>query len=80
MSEFKLVKKAIKVVVGEANYEVVKPTVKQVEEFSKCAGTLDDLLNFLNLLGLPKEVARDFQFDSLKELVAMIIPQEEKKS
>lgn len=80
MSEFKVVKKTIKVVVGEDSYMVSKPTVAQVEEFSKKAGTFDDILEFLDMLGLPKAVARDFQFESMQELVTMIIPQEQKKS
>lgn len=80
MSEFKVVKKTIKVVVGEDAYMVSKPTVSQVEEFSKKSGTFDDILDFLETLGLPRAVAKEFQFESMQELVTMIIPQEQKKS
>jgi hypothetical protein len=76
--EFNVVKKYIKVVVGESSFEVVKPTVAQVEAYSKGDGSFDSLLEFMAQLGLPKDVARDFQFDSLQELLKMILPQEKK--
>jgi hypothetical protein len=76
--EFKVVKKVIKVVVGDETYMVSKPTVSQIEALSKKESNVGTLVEFLAELGLPKQVTYDFELDSLNELVALLMPQEKK--
>ena len=80
MNEIKVVKKQIKVVVGKDNYLLTIPSARQIKAFSerKDAETIDGVIELLDMLGLPKDVAWDIDSGSLSQIVSGLIPSEKK--
>lgn len=81
MSELKIVKKSVKVEVGEKAYIVSKPTSRQIKDFAdKKDNSIDATIALLDTLGLPAKVAWDIDADSLSDIVKALMPSSEKKS
>lgn len=82
MSAINLTKKLIKVSYEGKEYLVAKPTTKQINEFSKSNDkSIDAIVAFLDLLGLPSDVSWNIDAESLQEIVEALIPKvAEKKS
>lgn len=73
--EIKVVKKVIRVVVGDDAYEVKKPTVGQAEKYSKLEPGVSNTLAMLDELGLPSAVSQELDLDTLQEIIAALMPQ-----
>lgn len=81
MSEIKVVKKQIKVTVGDRDYLVSKPTSRQIKEFADSKdNSIEATIKFIDTLGLPADVSWDIDADSLAEIIQAIMPTGEKKS
>lgn len=72
-------KTKIKVGIYDKEYEIFKPTVKQAEFFAKEAGSLDDkdklakTVEFMSLMGLPKDVSENMEIEHFAQLVEFIV-------
>jgi hypothetical protein len=68
---------------GEA-YKISFPTVKQSQEYGKSVESADDsdatgkLLDFLEGLGLPKNVAEEMESEHLTQVIAALVPSQKK--
>lgn len=62
------------------NYKLCKPTVDQVEKFSKSkkSETIEGTKDFLAELGLPKNVTGTLQVEHLKEITEKLVGSEKK--
>jgi len=82
MSAINLTKKSIKVSYEGKDYLVAKPTTKQINEFSKSNDkSIEAIVAFLEVLGLPTDVSWNIDAESLQEIVEALIPKiAEKKS
>jgi hypothetical protein len=82
MSAINLTKKSIKVSYEGKDYLVAKPTTKQINDFSKSnEKSIEAIVTFLELLGLPTDVSWNIDAESLQEIVEALIPKiAEKKS
>ena len=82
MSAINLTKKSIKVSYEGKDYLVAKPTTKQINDFSKSNDkSIEAIVTFLEVLGLPTSVSWDIDAESLQEIVEALIPKvSEKKS
>lgn len=77
-----LKKKVIKVSHEDKEYLVAKPTTKQINDFSKQADkSVDAIVKYLAMLGLPEEVSWNIDAESLQQIVEALVPKiSEKKS
>lgn len=82
MSTINLSKKTIKVIYEGKEYKVAKPSTRQLDEYSKSEKKdVASIVDFLDMLGFPKEVSWELDAESLRDLLSLIIPKfEEKKS
>jgi hypothetical protein len=82
MSAINLTKKSIKVSYEGKDYLVAKPTTKQINDFSKANDkSIEGIVGFLELLGLPTEISWNIDAESMQEIVEALIPKvAEKKS
>lgn len=74
MSEIKIVKKVVRVHVGDKHYDVSKPTMRQAQKYAK-SKTIEETVDFLDELGLPKDICWDLDVDSLREITESLMPQ-----
>lgn len=82
MDSIQLTKKAIKVLFDGKEYIVKKPSARQINDFSKAKDvSMEATIAFLELLGLPQDIAWEIDADSLTEICRALMPAlSEKKS
>lgn len=80
--EIKAKKKTLRVWLDDQNFKDVRfPTAGELNEFGKKKDdSLDSTIEFLDLLGLPKNDALNLDADTLIEVVKALTPKAEKKS
>lgn len=78
--EFEIKQKTkIKVSIYGSEYDLVKPTVSQAKEMSKFADEKDQskaieaTIDFMELMGLPKEVSSTMEIEHFTQLVEFIV-------
>ena len=74
--KLKFEKRVLTVEYGEESYNVSFPTVRQVDKFQrmaeKKATSIEPTIDFLEDLGLPKDVSYSFEADMLGEIIATL--------
>ena len=83
--KIELKKKGKKIDVGGVVYQLRKPNVGDQRLFAKIKNmdeveVVDEMISWLDSMGLPKEIAEQIAVEDLKPLFEEIFKEEEKKS